>query len=76
MSRYLSQDTPSELDRWLFNQQKLTPANESLLSGEVAFPGDDDDHDIADWRRHFWSKKSVLELGAGLGECIACGALQ
>ena len=67
MSRYLSRDVPSELDRWLFDAQR---PNESTSSEEISFSGDVyDGNNIAVWRRQYWSTKSVLELGAGLGKC-------
>lgn len=55
LSRYLSAELTTELDRWLFSELDF-PGDERTIGG------------IDDWRRMFWSSKSVLELGAGLGE--------
>lgn len=66
LSRYLSQEVPTQLDQWLCNGMDLgdsLPLDEGVAFEKCEFG------DIASWRKGFWSNQSVLELGAGLGKC-------
>jgi hypothetical protein len=70
LSRYLSCEIPSELDYWFSTTFSDTPLvqkeNEDLLESSAS--NKEIEIDISSWRQKFWSTKSVLELGAGLGK--------